>query len=99
MVEKESESVMFGKKKPTEFDEAQDKQLKQLMANQKVLISNNAYFIEQNKKLWSWITNLNTRDKSLEARMSANEKKDMEQAELFANLSRSATKTEEETSE
>jgi len=38
---------MFGSKKPTEFDEAQDKQLQQLMANQKVLIKNNAFFIEQ----------------------------------------------------
>lgn len=86
--------MVWGKKSPTEFDEAQDKQLQQLMTNQTVLIKNNAYFIEQNKKLWSWITNLNTRAKNLEARMTANEAKDKEQAELFANLSRTTSQTE-----
>ena len=87
---------LFGKKKPTEFDEAQDKQLQQLMANQKVLITNNSYFIKQNKSLWSWVNWLEKHVKNLESRMTANEKKDAEQAQLFANLSRSASQTEED---
>jgi hypothetical protein len=100
MVEKESEKIMvWGKKKPTEFDQAQDKQLKQLMANQKVLINNNAHFIKQNKNLWSWINWLEKHVKTLESRMTANEKKDLEQAQLFANLSQSAKQTEEVSSE
>jgi len=89
---------MFGSKKPTEFDAAQDKQLQQLMANQKVLIQNNAYFIDTIKKLWAWQANLDQRAKDVEARMTANEKRDAEQAQLFANLSRSAAQTGAETS-
>jgi len=89
---------MFGKKESI-FDQNQNKQLEQLMKNQKVLITNNSWFIEQNKKLWAWITNLDSRVKSLEARITANEQKDMEQAQLFANLSRSASQTEVESNE
>lgn len=99
---------MFGKKKPTEFDQAQDKQLKQLMANQTVLLDNNKYWIKNDKTQWSWLKWLEKYVKkleannqallkginNLEARMAANEKKDAEQAELFATLSRSATQTE-----
>lgn len=41
------------KKKPTEFDQAQDKQLRQLMANQKVLLENNKYWLKSanNKRM------------------------------------------------
>lgn len=87
---------LFGKKKPTEFDEVQDKQLKQLMANQtwilkqlEVLIPNNNVNIQKRDKIASDVADL-------KKRMTANEKKDAEQAELFANLSRSASQTEEE---
>ena len=80
--------------------------MKQLMANQTqiiqnqgVLIKNNDYNIAEKKKIWNWITNLDKRVKDLEARMTANEKKDAEQAQLFANLSRTATQTEASTTE
>lgn len=85
---------MFGKKESI-FDKDQNKQLQQLIKNQKVLIGNNDYFIKSIKSLWSWITDLNNRVKDLEARMSANEKKDLEQAQLFASLS-TVAQTEEE---
>jgi len=87
---------MFGKKESI-FDQDQNKQLQQLMKNQAILIKNNSYFIENIKKLWAWQANLDARVKSLEGRMSANEQKDMEQAQLFANLSKSAAQTEGET--
>jgi len=84
-------------KKPSIFDENQDKALKALAQNQSVLIKNNSYFIETIKKLWAWQANLDARAKDLEARMTANEKRDSEQAALFANLSKTASQTEAET--
>jgi len=69
------------------------------MNNQKVLLENNKFWIKNNKILGSWINYLEKHVKTLESRMTANEKKDAEQPQLFANLSRTATQTEALTSE
>lgn len=85
---------MWGKKKPTIFDQAQDQQLKTLIKNQQIMIENQNYLLKDRKVVWSWLKWLEKHVKDLEARMTANEQKDVEQAALFANLSRTATQTE-----
>lgn len=77
---------MFGSKKPTESDVAQDRQLKQLMKNQKVLIPNNNYLVKQNTALWKWVKWLEAQVKTLESRMTMNERKDAERSSHTANL-------------
>lgn len=83
---------MFGSKKPTEFDQAQDLQLKQLMKNQKVLIPNNNYLIKQNTALWKWVKWLEAQVKTLDSRLTVNERKDAERASLFKGLAVASSK-------
>lgn len=93
------------RKKPTEFDERQDKALNQLIVNQKqiiknqgVLIKNNDYNIAEKKKIWSWITNLDKRLKNVQASIVAMKETDKKFAQMFQGLaSLSATKAEAET--
>lgn len=94
---------MFGKKQPTEFDLKQDatlndiiKKLNQLSKNQGVLITNNSYFIEQIKKLWSWVNSHESRIKALEAEAEKNRERDEALAARFKNLG-SVMVNEEET--
>lgn len=55
---------LFGKK-PTIFDEQQDKALKALVKNQAILIKNNDYFVKTDKDKWAWINKLESDNKTL----------------------------------
>lgn len=89
---------VFGKKKPSIFDAAQDRQLKQLMANQKVLLENNVYWIKNNKTQWSWLKWAEKKIRSLESTIVAMKQRDEEFAKMFQGLaSLSASKAEVET--
>lgn len=81
-------------KKPTEFDKAQDKQLQQLMKNQKVLVPNNNYLIKQNSTLWKWVKWLEAQVKTLDSRLTMNERRDAERAALFNSLAAASKKEE-----
>lgn len=59
--------MVFGKKKPTIFDEEQNKQLQTLVNNQAVLVKNNNTFVKENKNFWAWIQHLKKRVEALEA--------------------------------
>jgi hypothetical protein len=87
---------MFGKSE-SKFDADQNKQLQQLIKNQTIIIQNQNQLLKNSSNHWAWIQNLDARVKNLESRMTLNEKRDAEQAELFANLSHSASQTTEET--
>lgn len=58
---------LFGKKKPTEFDEDQNKQLQALAKNQAILIKNNDVTVQNDKNHWAWIQHLLKRVEALEA--------------------------------
>ena len=60
---------LFGKK-PTIFDEQQDKQLQALVKNQSVLIQNNNHFISDERNQWSWIQKLENDNKDLSKRLA-----------------------------
>jgi len=82
-------------KKPTVFDKRQDKQLQQLMANQRVLVPNNNYLIKQNAALWKWVKWLEAEVKALDSRLTMNERKDAERARLFEGLAVTSSNVEE----
>ena len=66
--------MVFGRKKPTIFDEKQDKALKALVANQAILIKNNAGFIRDGKNYWAWIKHLEKSNKTLLNRLESDNK-------------------------
>jgi len=93
---------MFGKKKPTIFDENQDKALKAMAKNQTVLITNNNQFLKDKANHWAWIVHLKKRVEALEAADAAFKKADAEfdkrLQDVGASLFNAAkTKTEEVT--
>jgi len=86
---------LFGKKEST-FDADQNKTLNEIVKSLNQMMKNQQVLIENGKIYWGWIKNLDERMKNIESRMLLNEKRDSEQAALFANLSRSASQTEGE---
>jgi len=58
--------MVFGKKKPTIFDEAQNKQLQALVQNQAILIKNNNQFLKDIGNIWAWIPHFKKRIEALE---------------------------------
>lgn len=62
--------MLWGKKKPTIFDEDQNRQLQALAKNQAILIKNNNSFLETHKNLWSWINQLKLENDKLRARIA-----------------------------
>lgn len=87
---------MFGKKKPTIFDENQDKALKAQGKNLAVLIKNNDYFIKTLKNQWSWINQLKQRVATLEATLLKVQQKDAQFAKMFAAMSAVSQQATEE---
>ena len=69
--------MVFGKKKPTIFDEDQNKQLQALANNQAILIKNNNSFLKDNQIYWKWIQHLQKNNEALLKRIQALEQADV----------------------
>jgi len=77
---------LFGKDKPTQFDEDQNKALKQHSEWLKILAENNNSFIKTHKDLWAWITKLKGDNEVLLKRVLALEAEDKRFKQQLANL-------------